>query len=102
MKLYPTPEEIPEFAFYRKIVTLLVSSSVEHIPLMTDLSKKGYILYDNVVTLPLTTFQKKISKYFNFRLLGHDIESFINRHKKFANVSAEYLQYIFIEDISSP
>ncbi|AAB96514.1 NTPase [Vaccinia virus] len=102
MKLYPTPEEIPDFAFYLKIGTLLVSSSVKHIPLMTDLSKKGYILYDNVVTLPLTTFQQKISKYFNSRLFGHDIESFINRHKKFANVSDEYLQYIFIEDISSP
>lgn len=40
MKLYPTPEEIPDFAFYLKIGTLLVSSSVKHIPLMTDLSKR--------------------------------------------------------------
>ncbi|AEN03679.1 NTPase [Yokapox virus] len=101
MKLLPTPDEIPDFAFYLRISKLIVPSSIKHIPLMSHLTKKGYNLYDNNVIIPLQTFRQKVSNYFNIKIFGQDIESFITRHKKFANVTDEYLQYIFVDDIGN-
>ncbi|ADK63720.1 m80R [Myxoma virus] len=101
LKLFSTPENVPDFAFQLKVESLIVSSSSTHTHLISSLSKIGYVMEDNLVVLPAPLFQQKLAKHFNVRVHGHDIESFITRHKKFANVKEEYLEYIFIEDITS-
>nr|WGO62710.1 NTPase [Wadden Sea poxvirus] len=99
LRLVPTPEYVPDFVFQLKVNSLIVPSSSTHLPLISDLVKKGYTIVDNLVVLPVQIFQQKLVNHFNIKLYGNDIESFITRHKKFANVSEEYLEYIFIEDI---
>ncbi|AAF17964.1 gp080R [Rabbit fibroma virus] len=101
LKLFSTPENVPDFAFQLKVESLIVSSSSTHTHLISSLSKIGYVMEDNLIVLPVPLFQQKLAKHFNVRVHGHDIESFIMRHKKFANVKEEYLEYIFIEDITS-
>ncbi|QHG62642.1 NTpase [Cetacean poxvirus 1] len=101
VKINPTPEAVPDFIFQLKISTLIIASSSVHVPLMNYLIKKGYSLINDCVSLPINIFKEKISTHFNVRLYGHDIESFIMRNKKFANICEEYLEYIFIEDITS-
>ncbi|UVI62276.1 SPPV_083 [Sheeppox virus] len=101
MRLFPTPEAIPDFVFQLRVGSLLIPSSSTHLKFMSSLSKIGYVLENDLMVLPLQLFQQKISKHFNIKVYGNDIESFITKHKKFANVSEEYLEYIFIEDIIS-
>ncbi|QQG31570.1 NTPase, DNA primase [Swinepox virus] len=101
MVLYPTPEAVPDFEFQLKVGTLIIPSSSTHIQFISVLSTMGYVIENETVVLPIQLFQQKLAKHFNIRTHGHDIESFINRHKKFANINDEYLEYIFIEDIPS-
>ncbi|QHR82622.1 DNA-independent NTPase [Brazilian porcupinepox virus 1] len=101
MRLNPTPEAVPDFVFHLKVGSLIVPSSSTHMNILPKLLRIGYIVENDIVVIPSQLFQQKITKHFNIRTHGHDIESFINRHKKFANISIEYLEYIFIEDINS-
>ncbi|ABI99247.1 NTPase [Deerpox virus W-848-83] len=101
MRLFPTPDAVPDFEFQLKVTSLIVPSSSKHLPLISKLAKIGYVLENELIVLPSQLFQQKLANHFNIRVHGHDIESFIMRHKKFANISEEYLEYIFIEDITS-
>ncbi|ASK51288.1 NTPase, DNA primase [Eptesipox virus] len=101
MRLYPTPEMVPDFVFHLKINSLIVVSSITHIRHITKLIKLGYIIVNELLVIPVQLFQQKLLAHFNMREYGHDIENFIARHKKFVNVTEEYLEYIFIEDITS-
>ncbi|ABQ43558.1 NTPase [Tanapox virus] len=101
MRLFPTPDAVPDFAFQLKVSSIIVASSSTHLSLISKLSKIGYVIENDLIVLPSNIFQQKLAGHFNIKIHGHDIESFINRHKKFANVSEEYLEYIFIEDITS-
>ncbi len=101
LKLEATPEAVPDFVFQLKVGSLIVASSSTHLKLMPHLSKIGYNVINEAVTLPTSVFQQRLAGHFNVRVYGHDIESFITRNKKFANISEEYMEYIFIEDIPS-
>ncbi|AWU47126.1 NTPase [Sea otter poxvirus] len=99
LKLEPTPEAIPDFAFHRKVSSLIVSSSVSHLSYIEYLAKLGYMVLDGEIGLMLSLFQQRLQKYFNVKIYGSDIESFINRNKKFNSMGEEYLAFIFIEDL---
>ncbi|CCD83259.1 NTPase [Squirrelpox virus] len=101
LRLEATPDAVPDFAFQRRVGSLLIPSGSAHVPMMPELAKLGYVLVDGAVGLPAHTFQQRLANHFNARAYGHDMESFVARHKKFGSSNEEYLEYIFIEDVAS-
>ncbi|ADT91113.1 DNA-independent NTPase [Cotia virus SPAn232] len=101
MRLIPTPENVPDFVFHIKINSIIVPSSSTHRKMSSKLLKIGYVIENDIVVLPSQVFQQKIIKHFNIRIHGTDIESFISKHKKFASVNFDYLEYVFLEDINT-
>uniref|UniRef100_A0AAU7E286 NTPase protein n=1 Tax=Rousettus bat poxvirus TaxID=3141933 RepID=A0AAU7E286_9POXV len=96
-----TPDLIPDFRFHRTIGAVVVPSDSTHVKAMSWLAKMGYVLSDDgTVVMPAGLFQQRLAGHFNVRVYGHDIESFVQKHKKFASVSEEYLEYIFLEDLA--
>nr|AWM97832.1 DNA-dependent NTPase [Baiomys poxvirus] len=101
LSIYPTPEAIPEFIFQLKINSLIIPSSTTHVQLLDELTKVGYVMINDMLVLPPELFKIRLCNHFNVRVHGQDIEQFIIRNKKFVNVSDEYIEYVFIEDIQS-
>ncbi|QZW33379.1 MPPV-088 NTPase [Magpiepox virus 2] len=102
LTILPTPDKIPDFKFRLKIDALIIPSSTTHIKYTKELSKLGYIIdEDGLPVLYVSTFQQKLQVYFNVKLYGHDIESFIIKNKKYINFTDEYMSFIFIEDLNN-
>ncbi|QGN68089.1 NTPase [Equine molluscum contagiosum-like virus] len=102
LRLEPTPDLIPDFCFHRTIDAVVVPSSSTHRALMPQLAKLGYVLAgDDAVAMPAALFQQRLANHFNVRVYGHDIESFVQKNKKYASVSEEYVEFVFLEDLAN-
>lgn len=100
LDLPATPDLVPDFRFHRTISSVIVPSDSTHVKALSRLAKMGYVLSeDGAVAMPVGLFQQRLAGHFNVRVYGHDIESFVQKHKKFASLSDEYLEYIFVEDL---
>nr|QIM40824.1 NTPase [Poxviridae sp.] len=99
MRLDANPDEIPDFTFQLKVNSLIVASSPMHLSKVDHFAKLGYSVLDGEIGLIVSVFSQRLSNFFNLKTHGHDIESFINRNKKFNSLGEEYISFIFIEDI---
>ncbi|ASC55572.1 putative NTPase-like protein [Seal parapoxvirus] len=96
-----TPDAVPDFAFHRRIAELVVPSNEAHKLRIEALSKLGYVLANGTVAMPTSVFQQRLATHFNARIHGGDIDAFITKHKKVVNVTEEYVEYVFIDDVEN-
>ncbi|WZD66062.1 NTPase [Bovine papular stomatitis virus] len=101
VSLDATPDAVPDFAFHRRVAELVVPSNETHRRMMETLSKLGYVLVNGNVAMPANVFQQRLAAHFNARVHGGDIEAFLFRHKKVVNVTEEYIEYVFIDDVEN-
>ncbi|AIZ77319.1 putative NTPase [Parapoxvirus red deer/HL953] len=99
VSLEATPDAVPDFAFHRRVAALVVPSNESHRAMMETLSKLGYVLVNGSVAMPASVFQQRLGAHFNARVHGGDIEAFVFKHKKVVNVTEEYVEYVFIDDV---
>ncbi|ADY76872.1 PP212 [Orf virus] len=101
VSLAPTPDAVPDFAFHRRVAELVVASNDAHRRAMESLSKLGYVLVGGNVAMPADAFRQRLAAHFNVRVHGGDIDAFMFKHKKVVNVTEEYVEYVFIEDVEN-
>ncbi|ANS71170.1 ntpase, DNA primase [Pteropox virus] len=99
LKLEPTPHAVPDFAFHIKVNSLIIASAMSHMVHIEHFAKLGYSILDGEIGLTASLFQQRLGKHFNSKISIHDIESFVNRNKKFNSIGEEYVAFIFIEDL---
>ncbi|DBA37890.1 TPA_asm: MC094R [Molluscum contagiosum virus] len=100
LELEPTPDLIPDFCFQRRLDAVLLPSNSTHRRLMPQLAKLGYVLAgDDALGMPGALFQQRLAEHFNVRVFGQEIESFVQKNKKYVSVSEDYVEYIFVADL---